>query len=235
MSEEIAATIAAQWDDIAVERHRQIEDGLDRSFDEVLAPAILGTLSNVRPLSVLDIGCGSGRLTSLVAERVEKVTAVDASGASIALALRDNYNTNISYFRSSIEEFALSSSKKFDFTYSNMVLMDVHNLDQVLCAVARMSIAGAEFHATLTHPYFWPKYVGYDKSEWYSYSQEAYVELPFRIAAGKLPKKTTHIHRPLELYVRGLYDAGFRDVKIREMAGPEGGDPRFILLSAHLP
>lgn len=227
-----SADIVAEWDTVAAERHRQIEAGLDRSFHEILAPSILTVVSRAKPLKALDMGCGSGRLTSLVAKYAGSVTAVDPSNVSIDLAQVDNYRTNVTYVRSSIEKFAINSAEKFDFVYSNMVLMDVSDLADFLESAFQLSHNGAEFHATLTHPFFWPRYSGYDVSEWFDYRKEMHIESPFRISSEILREKTTHIHRPLERYVSCLYQAGFRDVRIREMAGPDGGDPRFLLLSA---
>lgn len=224
--------IGAEWDAIAAKRHRQIEEGADRSFHEVLAPSILAAAVRARPRKALDIGCGSGRLTSLVAEQASTVTAVDPSIVSVALARSDNYRENINYVHCSIEQYAEDSPEVFDFLYSNMVLMDVCNLENVLAAASALSSTGAEFHATLTHPFFWPRYSGYECADWFEYQREICIKSNFRISNETLPEKTTHIHRSLETYVSSLYRVGFRDVRVGELAGPEGGDPRFMLLSA---
>lgn len=227
--------IAQEWDSIALKRHRQIEDGVDRSFHDVLAPAILDSLGGSENLNVLDIGCGSGTLSSMIADRVKNVTAIDSSAESIKLAERECSKPNLEFIWSSAEEYSLASRQAFDAAVANMVLMDVAVLADVLRAAACLTKIGAKFYATITHPYFWPVYRGYSNADWFDYLEEIHIEAPFRIKAEELAIMTTHVHRPLQDYLSGLYEAGFRDVTIRELRGPaeDASDyPRFMLLGA---
>ena len=49
----------------------------------------------------------------------------------------------------------------------------------------------------ITHPFFWPKYWGYESEEWYKYNEEIFIENEFSISFEKEMGKTTYIHRPL--------------------------------------
>jgi len=76
-------------------------------------------------------------------------------------------------------------------------------------ALARLLQIGGVFVATLAHPWFWPRYWGYEKEAWFSYSREIFIEAPFEISHHRTQFTTTHIHRPLEYYLAAFASFGF--------------------------
>ncbi len=225
--------IARQWDIIADTRFRQITSGIDTSHQQILLPAVLESL---RPgIRVLDVGCGIGSLSAAVASFAAEVVAIDPSFRSIDIARKGFGRPNLQYKISSIEDFAYFNAKKFDAVFSNMVLMDVANLDDVLAAARILSLPSAKFVATLTHPCFWPKYSGYETSSWFNYSQETFIRAPFRISSEVVDIDTIHVHRPLGMYCASLRSNGFENIQLTELYGRGAFSyPRFLRLVAEV-
>ena len=94
--------------------------------------------------------------------------------------------------------------------------MTVPNLKSFIAAVAKLLRDDGMFVFTLTHPWFWPSYWGYDKAPWFDYSREIAIEAPFRISLQQSSLVTTHFHRPVGHYLDALTDAGLALTKLAE-------------------
>src|SRR2546428_13594360 len=80
------AELAAEWDRLAEERHREIVSGEDLSFDKILAPTTLRLLEPADKTLTLDIGCGTGDFTLRLAQIAARVIGIEPSSASLAVA-----------------------------------------------------------------------------------------------------------------------------------------------------
>ena len=78
--------VGAFWDGNAEASARLSRLGYNVSRVEITLPAFLALLPEVSGLSGLDIGCGEGHGTRLLARRGARMTAVDISPAFIRLA-----------------------------------------------------------------------------------------------------------------------------------------------------
>ena len=216
--------LRSEWDRIASKRHRQIASGLDVSFSYVLLPLFQELMGNCELESVLDLGCGTGELTKEIASLSTRVTGIDPSPESIAIARTTCAESlNVSFYVGTVEEFADSRSEsRFTTAVSNMVLMDCLNLDSVLSAVASVLGINASFIATITHPWFWPQYWAYADAPWFIYQNETILEATFRISGEVTDCVTTHVHRPLSQYLGSFSRAGFRVDQILEPFPCEG-------------
>jgi len=78
----------------------------------------LHALVDFKDLSVLEIGCGEGRLTWRYADQAAQVTAIDPDGKDIEAArtnLPERLEGRVSFLESTIEDFAESSGdRRFD-------------------------------------------------------------------------------------------------------------------------
>lgn len=203
--------IREQWDRVASARDQQLRAGRDVSFEYVLKPTILDLIDTADCSSVLDAGCGTGVLTEVLAGKASAVTGVDMSSASIRIASNSaSRPKNVQYFDSTLEDYLRNTSDRYSLVVANMVLQDSADLGGCLRALSSRCQPVASLIATITHPWFWPTYWGYDNEPWFKYSEEQAIEAPFRISKDTTPiGVTTHFHRPLSFYISALTAAGF--------------------------
>jgi ubiquinone/menaquinone biosynthesis C-methylase UbiE len=125
---------AATWDDDPGHEARQV----------AVARAIEGAVSLSPPMSAVDVGGGTGRLSILLADRVGSVVVTDPSAGMVRVA------------RERIEEAGLSDRLRavqadlttdrlegvYDVVWSSMALHHVQDLDGLLRSVADLLVAG---------------------------------------------------------------------------------------------
>lgn len=222
--------ISKEWDSIASTRSRQIRNGLDTSFNNILLPNIISILKKYDLTNVLDVGCGTGELTKEVSKVAKHIDAIDISNESLKLAkdfcLSD---VNISFINSSIELF--ESNSKYSLIYSNMVLMDLENFKTAINSIYSLLEHQGVFVFSIVHPCFWSIYKNYYQSESFDYFTQKEIELPFDIGKEKGIMKTIHFHRSLEFYVNSLVENKFTIIGIKELTGEDFKFPRFIMFT----
>ncbi|MGC9195368.1 MAG: class I SAM-dependent methyltransferase [Syntrophobacteraceae bacterium] len=216
--------LALEWDQLAVERHRQIVSGEDFSFDYILVPTILRLLEETDPSLVLDIGSGTGDFTVRLSKWAMRVIGIDSSRVSIDVA-RASWpdRSNVCFIHSSLEEITTEISEMpFTAATACMTLMTTPDLVVFAGVIARILPKNAKFVAMIPHPCFWPKYWGYETEKWFNYTKEIFIEGPFVISSRRTKIRTTHVHRPLEQYLSVFKEAGFTlDGFLEPMPTPE--------------
>src|SRR5262245_314307 len=100
--------------------------GYDVYRDYLNTPAFFAILPDVDGLSGLDIGCGEGHNTRLLAQRRAMVTAIDISEVFIAHAklAEEQEPRGIEYLAASAVEQPFAGAT-FDFATAFMSLMDI--------------------------------------------------------------------------------------------------------------
>lgn len=129
--------------------------GYDLYRDYFNTPAFLRMLPAVEGLSGLDIGCGEGHNTRLLAERGARMTAIDIADVFIAHAKRveEQAPLGIDYRVASAVELPFADGA-FDFATGFMSFMDVPETDRVLQEAYRVLKPGGFLQFSITHPCF---------------------------------------------------------------------------------
>jgi SAM-dependent methyltransferase len=124
--------------------------GFDVYRDLVNTPAFFELLPTVAGLHGLDVGCGEGHNTGLLAGRGATVTAVDISAAFIGAAASEHRH-NIDFVVGDGAELPCRSLV-FDFVTAFMSLMDIGVPERVLLEVARVLRPGGFVQFSVVHP-----------------------------------------------------------------------------------
>lgn len=139
---------AAAWTTIA-------RAGYDIYRDYLNTPAFFYILPDVKGLQGIDIGCGEGYNTRLLAQKGAQIKAINISEKFIEKAKETERATplNIDYSVASATELPFENAS-FDFATSFMCLMDIPNPEQALQEAYRVLKPNGFFQFSITHPCF---------------------------------------------------------------------------------
>lgn len=226
--------VQAEWDALCNIRQDAIDSGKDFSLMAVTAPCIIKEL-DVPNNGILDVGCGTGYLTSLLATYTTRCVGIDVSAASIDIA-KSRYSDSSAVFTvSSIGNF--NTDNRFDICVANMVLSCDPDWEQSVQSIYNLLSERGKLLVMLPHPCYWSKYWGFENEDWFNCNEEIYIEHDFSISLVKSLGSATYIHRPLSTYIGKICGAGFMLEKmvepypVREMPKEYKYDyPRFLFL-----
>src|SRR5258706_13438565 len=141
------------WDGNAEAWTRLARAGYDIYRDSFNTPAFFQMLPDVSGLAGLDIGCGEGHNTRLLAKRSVHDTAVDISEIFIRYARQSEAREllGIDYGVASAVELPFADST-FDFATAFMSFMDIPETSRVLAEAYRVLKPGAFLQFSITHP-----------------------------------------------------------------------------------
>ena len=214
------------WDENAGGWTKLVRAGCDIYRDHVNTPAFMEMLPEVKGLEGLDIGCGEGHNTRLVAQKGAKMTAVDISEVFIKQAkeLERAEHLGIDYKIASAIELPFEDNS-FDFAMATMSLMDIPETDKAIKQAWRVIRPGGFFQFSISHPcFFTPKMeLIYDDNEqpdcikcgqYYRELNGEIEEWIFSAAPEELKKtrakfKVPRFTRTLSKWLNLLIDTGF--------------------------
>ncbi len=143
------------WNDNAEVWTRLARAGYDVYRDHLNAPAFLAMLPEVRGLLGLDIGCGEGHNTRLIAGRGARLVGIDIADVFIRHAEEAEREEplGIAYQVASAVQLPFPDNT-FDFATAVMSLMDVPETDRALAEAYRTIRPGGFLQFSITHPCF---------------------------------------------------------------------------------
>jgi len=200
--------------------------GYDISRDLINTPAFLAMLPGVTGLRGLDIGCGEGHNTRLLAQRGAAMTAVDISETFLRYASQSERQQplGIRYQRASALALPFAD-RTFDFATSFMCMMDVPEPERAIREAYRVVKPGGFFQFSITHPCFqtplwhWVhdekgQRLGVVCGQYFDQQDGRVVEWIFGTAPPELKQKFRNFRIPcfdrtLTEWMNTLLDAGF--------------------------
>lgn len=172
---------------------------------------------------VLDLACGSGAVSRVIADRGAMVTAIDASAEMLRNAASSD---RVHYRQGDATNTHWWDGEAFDGVVSNMALMDIDDLDAALATIAAVVRSQGWIVLSLFHPCFpgrdntgtlssWPPQHGYSWEGWWTTNSDG-----VRGHVGAY-------HRTLSTYLNAVLGAGLEIVEVIE---PAADVPRFLIL-----
>lgn len=235
--------------------------GYDVYRDLVNTPTFLDVLGPVDGRRCLDLGCGEGHNTRLLAERGAEVVAIDIAETFVRAAVGADDRHGIRYALSDGAELPFRAGA-FDLVTAFMSLMDVADPERTLDEAARVLRPGGMLQCSVLHPvsttpvrrWVHDEAGGREALAIGGYFHEGPVEERWTFSAA--PREVQAQHRPFEItYARrtvagwcnAVLAAGLTITHVAEPhadqatadAHPEVADtriaPYFLLLQARKP
>ena len=147
--------VGRYWDGNAEAWTLLARAGYDIYRDYLNTPAFLQMLPDVDGLLGLDIGCGEGHNTRLLAQRGARMMALDISQVFVghARGREDQQPLGIGYHVASAVELPFAGST-FDFATGFMSFMDIPETGRVLGEAYRVLKPGGFLQFSISHPCF---------------------------------------------------------------------------------
>ena len=206
------------WNELADDWRVQVGADGDSNRRLNSDPVLWGFVGDVRGLSVLDAGCGTGYLSKKLRDRGAQVTGVDLAERMVQIA-RSDY-PGIDFRVDSCTELSTIGDGEFDLVVANYVLMDTPDLDATMRAFARVLKPGGVAVLVFSHPCFPQgaatvsedgRQVSYHWDFPY-FDRKKCTDPPW----GHFKRDFLWFHRPLSDYWKAFTAAGFAVVGFEE-------------------
>lgn len=226
------------WEQNAAAWTRLARQGWDVYRDAVNTPAFLKMLPDVTGKLGLDLGCGEGHNTRLIAARGARMYAVDIAPTFIRFAQEAERERpmGIGYAVASAVELPFPSGR-FDFATALMSLMDIPEHDAALRELGRVVRRGGFLQFSIMHPCFFPPHrrlVRGGDGEAYAVEVGRYFDridgeidrwlfsaAPAEARAGVRPFEVPLFHQRLEEWLNAVVEAGFALERVEEPRADE--------------
>lgn len=223
------------WDRNAAAWTQLARQGYDVYRDVVNTPAFLDLLPDVAGKHGLDVGCGDGHNTRLIASRAASMTGVDVSPKFVALA--SAVESGICYVAGSAVELPFAAAR-FDFVTAIMSLMDLPEQELAFSEMFRVLRPGGFLQFSILHPCFNPphrrlrrtfrprKPYAVELGQYFErvdgmVSRWLFSAAPPAAKAGLPPFEIPIFHRTLAEWINAVIGAGF---VIERMAEPRADE-----------
>ena len=186
----------------------------------VRAPAVLKMLGNVRGKTIIDLGCGDGFYSRILAQQGAKVTGIDFSSKAIKLAqgqeLKDKLS--IKYFEADIADLHFFDNNSFNLALAEMVIVNIPSQEKylkIVKEVKRILKPGGQMVISKGHPANFLRHLE-DQSKYFklTYSREvsyfdSLAPQNVEIEIDGQPVRFTNYHRTLEDFLNPWFENGF--------------------------
>ena len=200
--------VMRQWDDATESWVDFVRQGKDYYRDELNNPASFRLIGNVKGQLVLDLACGEGNNTRILARKGAKVVGVDFSTKMIELARvkESEEKLGIDYHVADAADLSMFPSNHFDLVTCFMALQDIETYKRAIFEVARVLKSKGRFVFSIPHPCF---EMIVDKGNRISttarYFGAAEDHISWKMERLLKPFETTSFHRTLTDYFNTLY------------------------------
>ncbi len=215
--------IAETWDHIVPLRSQDII--IDKTYNDIIIPHVINKLSKYlnSDSSIIDVGCGCGYLTNIIASRYNHIVGVDISGNSIGFC-RQNY-PQIKFSNEDIAFF--NSSQNFDLCLAVMALHSMPDLEVFFNKIRSLLLSGGYLLILIPHPCFWPlKNIA---NTGFRYETDSEYTIPFSTKShGSYNIDFIYFHRTLSQYINCFCKYNFSIIECDELIEDDHDQPHIL-------
>lgn len=207
----------SNWDRVAEKYDERMGDEGDTNTKIYVNPAILEILGNLRNKNILDLACGQGYFSKILADKGARVLGVDISEKLINIAKNKYENDNVKFLVRDAADLKGIPSNQFEAVISNMAFHDIKDLSRTIDEIARVIQISGKLVFSIPHPW---THMGKAVKEGRGY----YLRLEKYRTKEEVPNKlygkegVLSFHRPLEFYVNKLTEHKFEITDFREIS-----------------
>ena len=245
---DIKARLVKQWAAVAEDWIAYVGYGQTEHRDGLLDSWMLRAVGEVSGTRVIDLGCGEGRFSRMLARRGARVTGVDLCPPLIEHADTHRFGDE-EYLLGDMADLDGVPDAAFDIAISYVTLVDVWHLDRAIDEAFRVLAPGGGFIVCNLHPMVTATMAPWVKD---ADGRRLYKKLDNYFDEGPRPielwaHELTNFHRTISTHVNAFLRAGFTLQSIEEPmpsaeqveAFPKIADnlrvPEFILYSLRKP
>lgn len=195
--------IIDQWNKAAL---RYTEDQENSEYSESNKRVVKDRFKHFNGEKILDIGCGNGLYTDYFRSIGGNAVGIDGSEKMIETAVK-RYPLTEFYIMDITAPLAFENNQ-FDLVFSNLVLMDIENIDLVFSECRRVLKAGGILYYSIVHPAFYDcQWMKDGNGYGYAKAIEKYIQ-PYQFK-NQYWGETEHFHRSLSYYLNAASKNGF--------------------------
>lgn len=208
-----SANRTTSWGPVAAWYNEHLES-ISTYHERLILPNISRMAGIVAGNRVLDLACGQG-----IAARKFAALGTDVTGCDISKELIDiakSASPGMSFHVAPADDLSFAKKSSFDVVVCILALQNMKNIRGVFAECARVLTDKGRAYFVINHPSFRiPKTSswGFDVAEKIQYRRieqymsDSEVEIDMHPGATK-KRTTTSFHRPLQVYVKALRNAG---------------------------
>ena len=250
-------SLSKEWDDASESWSDFVRKRKDYFREEMNNPATFKVIGNVRGRRVLDLSCGEGQNTRMLARRGARVVGVDFSERMIELArkMEKDERLGIRYYVSDAADLKVFEDECFDVVTCFMALMDIERYEDAVSEVSRVLKKNGRFVFSITHPCFaYGDTAGGEPIAVWKYEEGTkdmaerevvHLEIKRYFGISKCevswdmkrlvkPFRTTSFLRTLTDYFKALHKGGFVVARLVEPRPTVKGASRYPSLRKHM-
>lgn len=208
-------SLRESWNRISEDYQRRSRIGTDDIYygDFILGEKQLKLLGEAKGKRILEIGCGGGQNSIVLAKQGANVSGVDFSEKQIAYAraLARKEKVQVDFQVGDMQNLSQFSDNTFDVVLTTVSLLYVENLFKTMSEVNRVLKSGGVFLFSEGHPMAEGELIRYRGRKVYaisSYFRRRKIFWEDKLSNGTKVKMYSY-HRPLEDYFDALLQNGF--------------------------
>ncbi|MFX1606870.1 MAG: class I SAM-dependent methyltransferase [Promethearchaeota archaeon] len=207
----------ASWDEVANDYHRTVGETGDSYHRTYVNPVIFDILGDVENLSILDLACGQGYLSRILARKGARVVGVDLSEKMLEIAKESEASEplGVKYIQCNSGDMREIEGSSMDCVVSTFGFHDIKEIESTIEECSRVLKEGGRLVFAIPHPLTYARRT--QDEEGYYLKMRHYMSLQEIPHPKYKDSDVVAYHRPLSFYFEKAFSSGLQMIAFREI------------------